>query len=171
MGYRGTTLLNNGASIIEREIGSKYDVVKLVSEHLAAIEELAQEDIVGLIDAVNEAKDFTGITVVSGSVASWNPTTKVLAVPTLKGDKGDKGDTGLTGATGAQGVTGSKGLKGDQGVKGDAGVDGYNGSAGLNGMTATYKFVVDGDGDLAYEFVEYVDINSGSSVNSSVQEW
>jgi hypothetical protein len=81
---RSTTLLNVGASAIEREIGSKYDVVKAVSEYLAEIEQLAAEDIGALIASLNEAKDFTGITVVGGVTAGWDAVNKILTVPTVK---------------------------------------------------------------------------------------
>ena len=81
---RSTTLLNVGASAIEREIGSKYDVVKAVSEYLIEIEQLATEDIGALIASLNEAKDFTGITVVGGTTAGWDAVNKVLTVPTVK---------------------------------------------------------------------------------------
>ena len=95
-----------------------YKAIKAVSEHLASIDAVANGDFTAVIDAYNEAKDFTGITVVAGEEASWNPTTKVLTVPTIKGDKGDKGDRGLAGPKGDKG---DKGSQGEVGPKGDTG--------------------------------------------------
>ena len=102
-----------------------------------------------LTAALNEAKDFTGITVVSGTSASWDAQTKVLTVPTVKGD------TGLTGATGLQGLTGLTGLTGQQGVggaKGNTGLAGAAGVNGVNGLTPTVVITYDNaTGDLEYE--------------------
>lgn len=99
MPRRSTSLNNITGTAITREIDSKYDVVKSVSNYLVEIETLANEDIDALIAALNEAKDFTGITVVTGSPASWDAITKVLTVP-----QGDTGDTGATGADGEDGL-------------------------------------------------------------------
>lgn len=111
-----TSLSNIADLAISREIDSKYDVVKQVAAKLPEIDEL--------ITSLNAALDFTGITVVGGEVGSWDPTTKVLTVPTVKGD---------TGATGV------------------AGADGLNGVDGVNGLTPNIQFSVDPSGDLQYE--------------------
>ena len=73
---------------IERELDTKYALVKSVADHLDSIEAVATEDLAALTAALNEAKDFTGITVVSGSPASWDVVNKILTVPTVKGDTG-----------------------------------------------------------------------------------
>ena len=118
-----TSLSNIADLAISREIDSKYDVVKQVAAKLPEIEQIG-EDIDGLITSLNAALDFTGITVVGGEVGEWNPTTKVLTVPTVKGD---------TGATGV------------------AGADGLNGADGVNGLTPNIQFSVGPSGDLQYE--------------------
>ena len=128
---RSSTLNSCTASAIYREIGSKYDLVKFVAEHMAAVEEVANDDIDALIAALNEAKDFTGITVVGGAVPNWDAVNKVLTVPTVKGDKGNKGDKG---EVGPQGPQGPQGLQGPQGIQGTPGINGTNGINGLNGL-------------------------------------
>lgn len=138
---RASTLNNGTASALYREIGSRYDLVKFVAEHMAAIEEVANEDIDALIAALNEAKDFTGITVVGGTVPSWDAVNKVLTVPTVKGDKGAKGDKGDKGETGPQGPQGIQGLRGVQGTPGVNGTNGVNGLNGLNGKTPILELV------------------------------
>ena len=97
MSRRGTSLNNLSGTAVSREIDSKYDVIKLVSGHLVAIEAVATEDLAALTAALNEAKDFTGITVVVGETAGWDPVTKVLTVTSEKGDKGDEGERGTDG--------------------------------------------------------------------------
>ena len=139
---RASTLNNNTASAIYREIGSKYDLVKFVAEHMAAIEEVASDDIDALIASLNEAKDFTGITVISGSSPSWDAVNKILTVPTVKGDKGDKGDKGEQGDS----IVGPQGIQGPQGPKGDTGANGVNGVAGRNGINGQTPIV-----DLMYD--------------------
>ena len=138
---RASTLNNGTASALYREIGSRYDLVKFVAEHMAAIEEVANEDIDALIAALNEAKDFTGITVVGGTVPSWDAVNKVLTVPTVKGDKGDKGGKGDKGETGPQGPQGIQGLPGVRGTPGVNGTNGVNGLNGLNGKTPILELV------------------------------
>lgn len=139
---RASTLNNNTASAIYREIGSKYDLVKFVAEHMAAIEEVASDDIDALIASLNEAKDFTGITVRSGSSPSWDAVNKILTVPTVKGDKGDKGDKGEQGDS----IVGPQGIQGPQGPKGNTGANGANGVAGRNGINGQTPIV-----DLMYD--------------------
>ena len=92
MPRRATSLSNIGDLAVNRLIDSKYDVVKAVAAKLPEIEQVAGADVAGLVVALNEALDFTGITVVSGELADWNSGTKVLTVPTVKGDKGDPGN-------------------------------------------------------------------------------
>ena len=138
---RSSTLNNCTASAIYREIGSKYDLVKFVAEHMAAIEEVANDDIDALIAALNEAKDFTGITVVGGTVPGWDAVNKVLTVPTVKGDKGNKGDKGEVGPQGPQGPQGLQGPQGIRGAPGINGTNGINGQNGLNGKTPILELV------------------------------
>lgn len=159
---RSTTLLNVGASAIEREIGSKYDVVKAVSEYLVEIEQLAAEDIGALIASLNEAKDFTGITVVGGTTAGWDAVNKVLTVPTVKGDTGEQGPQGqqgvqgVRGEQGLRGPTGLKGDKGDTGIQGPIGLTGPQGPqgvAGIDGLNLTVEQIVyNNDGTFTWQF-------------------
>ena len=91
MALRASSLQSTNTLAINREIGSQYDAILEVSKHLAEIGTLANEDISGLIDSLNDAKDFTGITVVTGETPSWDATNKVLTVPVEKGDAGTDG--------------------------------------------------------------------------------
>lgn len=159
---RASTLQNTNLLAINREIGSKYDVVKAVSEHLVEIEQLASEDIEGLIASLNEAKDFTGITVVGGTSAGWDAVSKVLTVPTVKGDtgaqglQGEQGIQGIQGAQGLRGPTGLKGDKGDRGIQGPAGLtgaQGLQGPAGVDGLNLTVEQIVyNNDGTFTWHF-------------------
>lgn len=91
MALRASSLQSTNTLAINREIGSQYDVVLEVSKHLVEIDTLVNEDINGLINSLNEAKDFTGITVVTGETPSWDAVNKVLTVTTEKGDTGADG--------------------------------------------------------------------------------
>ena len=91
MALRASSLQSTNTLAINREIGSQYDVILEVSKHLVEIDTLANEDINGLINSLNEAKDFTGITVVTGETPSWDAVNKVLTVTTEKGDTGADG--------------------------------------------------------------------------------
>lgn len=155
MALRASSLQATNTLAINREIDSKYDAVLAVKEKLAKIELVAGFDIDGLIAELEDAQDFTGITVVSGSVASWDPIRKVITVPTVKGDTGAQGPQGIQGATGAQGPIGPRGLTGANGTNGVDGLHGANGINGLNGMVPILEFSIDVDGDLAYEVIGY----------------
>lgn len=100
MPRRATTLNNNARLDITREIESKFDYVRTVAENIDAIQALAGVDSQTLLSLLNEATNFTGLTVVSGEEAGWNPATKVLTVPTVQGP------TGLTGPAGNNGRNG-----------------------------------------------------------------
>ena len=155
MAMRASSLQATNTLAINREIDSKYDAVLAVRDKLAQIELVAGFDIEGLIAELETAQDFTGITVVAGSVASWDPIGKVITVPTVKGDTGAQGIQGVQGATGAQGPIGPRGLTGAAGVDGIDGLHGANGTNGLNGMVPVLEFSIDEDGDLAYEVIGY----------------
>lgn len=163
--------LNSTGIAIAREIDSKYDVIRAVSEHLEAIETINTTDIVALIAELEAAQDFTGITVVAGSVASWNPETKVITVPTVQGVQGPVGPAGPTGARGLQGVQGYTGSTGASGVDGVDGRPGYDGVNGLNGMVPILEFSIDNDGDLAYEVIGYEEGPAVGERYPDVQEW
>ena len=101
---RASTLGNNVLAI-NREIDSRYDAVIAVRDKLPEIELVAGMDLDALITELENAQDFTGITVVSGTEVAWDAVNKVLTVP--RGEQGVKGDTGPKGETGPQGATGN----------------------------------------------------------------
>ena len=166
---RASTLGNNVLAI-NREIDSRYDAVMAVKDKLPEIELVAGMDITGLIQELVSAQDFSGISVVVGSTASWNPVTKVLTVPVEKGDKGNQGDQGIQGPAGPQGPIGHRGLTGAKGDKGKDGKNGKNGINGLNGMTPIYRFSMDNYANLVYEVVGYKE-GPTAGERFQVQEW
>ena len=167
---RASTLQNTNLLAVNREIGSKYDVVLAVKEKLPQIELVAGMDITGLIQELENAQDFTGITVVIGTVPSWDPINKILTVTVEKGDKGDKGDQGIQGPVGPIGPQGLRGLTGQKGKDGLDGKDGASGINGLNGMIPIIEFSIDSDANLMYEVVGY---EEGPTMGEifPVQEW
>ena len=146
MSKRASSLQATNTLAINREIDSKYDAVLAVKDKLTEIEKVAGLDIDQILADLEAAQDFTGISVVAGDVAHWDPINKVITVPTVKGD------TGATGAKGDQGVQGPIGPIGPRGLTGAAGT---NGRDGLNGMVPVLEFSIDADGDLAYEVIGY----------------
>jgi len=102
MSMRSTLLNNYGTFAIDQTIDSRYEVIEEVSKYLDQIQYINDEGIAELTATLNEALDFTGITVVTGTVPDWNAETKVLTVPV---EKGDKGDPGLDGVDGTNGLT------------------------------------------------------------------
>ena len=166
---RASTLGNNVLAI-NREIDSRYDAVIAVRDKLPEIELVAGMDITALIQELEDAKDFSGITVIVGDVASWNPVTKVLTVPVEKGDKGDVGPQGPIGNTGPIGPIGPRGLTGAAGKDGVDGMHGANGINGLNGMVPVLEFSLDNDYNLVYEVVGYEE-GPPSDERYPVQEW
>lgn len=166
---RASTLGNNVLAI-NREIDSRYDAVIAVKNKLPEIELVSGMDITALIQELEDAKDFSGITVIVGDVASWDPVTKVLTVPVEKGDKGDVGPQGPIGNTGPIGPIGPRGLTGAAGRDGVDGMHGANGINGLNGMVPVLEFSLDNDYNLVYEVVGYEE-GPPSDERYPVQEW
>ena len=157
---RASTLQNTNLLAVNREIGSKYDVVLAVKEKLPQIELVAGMDLDALITELENAQDFTGITVVSGTEVAWDAVNKVLTVPRgeqgVKGDNGDKGDIGPQGPQGPRGAQGPQGLKGDIGPKGPRGFNGPKGDTGADGkdgkdLTVT-QIVYNSDGTFTWMF-------------------
>lgn len=155
MSRRASSLQATNTLAINREIDSKYDAVLAVRDKLTEIELVAGFNIDALLSELQEAQDFTGITVVSGGEANWNPITKVLTIPTVKGDTGPQGATGDVGPEGRQGDVGPRGLTGAPGERGLDGKNGANGLNGLNGMVPIIEFSLNIDGDLVYEVTGY----------------
>lgn len=170
MSLRASSLQATNTLSINREIDSKYDAVLAVKDKLPEIEIVAGMDIDALLAALEEAQDFTGITVVSGDVTSWDPITKVITVETVKGDKGDAGAAGPQGIRGLQGIQGPRGLTGASGSNGVNGLNGANGVNGLDGMVPILEFSLDVDGDLSYEVIGY---EEGPTLGERfpVEEW
>ena len=166
---RASTLGNNVLAI-NREIDSRYDAVIAVKNKLPEIELVSGMDITALIQELEDAKDFSGITVIVGDVANWDPVTKVLTVPVEKGDKGDVGPQGPIGNTGPIGPIGPRGLTGAAGRDGVDGMHGANGINGLNGMVPVLEFSLDNDYNLVYEVVGYEE-GPPSDERYPVQEW
>ena len=134
---RASTLQNTNLLAVNRAIGSKYDAVIAVRDKLPEIELVAGMDLDALIAELENAQDFTGITVVSGTEVAWDAINKVLTVPRgekgVKGDKGAQGPIGLTGPQGPRGAQGIQGIKGDIGPEGPRGLNGPRGEKGLDG--------------------------------------
>ena len=166
---RASTLGNNVLAI-NREIDSRYDAVIAVKNKLPEIELVSGMDITALIQELEDAKDFSGITVIVGDVANWDPVTKVLTVPVEKGDKGDVGPQGPIGNPGPLGPRGHRGLTGPAGNNGKDGKNGVNGINGLNGMVPVLEFSLDNDYNLVYEVVGYEE-GPPSDERYPVQEW
>ena len=169
MSLRASSLQATNTLAINREIDSKYDAILAVKEKLTEIELVAGLDIDQILADLEAAQDFTGISVVAGEVASWDPINKVITVPTVKGDKGDKGDKGEKGDS-IQGPVGPRGLVGPKGADGVNGINGANGVNGLNGMVPIIEFSIDGDGDLAYEVVGYEE-GPANGDRYQIEEW
>ena len=166
---RASTLGNNVLAI-NREIDSRYDAVIAVKNKLPEIELVSGMDITALIQELEDAKDFSGITVIVGDVASWDPVTKVLTVPVEKGDKGDVGPQGPIGNTGPIGPIGPRGLAGKDGKNGIDGKDGAKGMNGLNGMVPIMEFRIEGEYDLVYDVIGYEE-GPTAEERFPVQEW
>lgn len=170
MALRASSLQSTNTLAINREIGSQYDVILAVKEHLDAIGLVAAIDVDALLTELQNAQDFSGITVVPGKVASFDPITKVLTIPTVKGDTGAQGPQGIHGIQGPAGPRGPRGLTGTPGTNGTDGLNGANGVTGLNGMVPVIEFSIDNDGNLVYEVVGY---EEGPAMKSryTTQEW
>ena len=166
---RASTLGNNVLAI-NREIDSRYDAVIAVKNKLPEIELVSGMDITALIQELEDAKDFSGITVIVGDVANWDPVTKVLTVPVEKGDKGDVGPQGPIGNTGPIGPIGPRGLAGKDGKNGIDGKDGAKGMNGLNGMVPIMEFRIEGEYDLVYDVIGYEE-GPTAEERFPVQEW
>lgn len=166
---RASTLGNNVLAI-NREIDSRYDAVIAVKNKLPEIELVSGMDITALIQELEDAKDFSGITVIVGDVANWDPITKVLTVPVEKGDVGPIGPQGPDGLQGPIGPIGPRGLTGAKGDNGTNGKNGRNGMNGLNGMVPVIRFNMDNDANLVYEVIGYEE-GPTAGERFPVQEW
>ena len=168
MSRRASSLNAFTGTGITREIDSKYDVIKTVSEVIDDVETLANAvDDGSFADAVSIV-DMVVATGPEGSSVTWDGTTLTIPV----GDTGTTGadltidsidDNGngtltihfsdgtdyttpdLTGPTGATGAQGIQGIQGIQGTTGDTGAD------GVDGLTPQVIISYNsGTGDLEY---------------------
>ena len=155
MPTRASTLQGRNSIAMTREIDSRYDVIKEVGEHLDAIALINGTDINALLQELQDAQNFEGLTVVAGEIAGWDSVTKVLTVPTLQGIQGETGPQGEQGVQGIQGVQGPRGLTGAAGTNGKDGADGRAGTPGLDGLVPVLEFTLDNDGNLMYDVVGY----------------
>ena len=48
---------------------------------------------------------------------------------------------------------------------------GVRGPKGYDGLAPKIEFSIDGDGNLVYEAVDWLDINTGSTLNPPAEEW
>lgn len=156
MALRASSLQSTNTLAINREIGSQYDVILNVSKHLAEIDTLANADISGLINSLNEAKDFTGITVVTGETPSWDAANKILTVPVEKGDTGENGrgivDIELTGTVG---LTKTYTINYTDGASSTFTViNGANGTNGVAGKSVYQLWLDAGNEGTLNEFLE-----------------
>lgn len=159
MALRASSLQATNTLALNREIDSKYDAVLAVRDKLVDIEKVADINIEQLLADLQEAQDFTGISVVVGDVAGWSAVTKTITVPTVKGDtgaqgvQGEQGERGLQGDTGPRGLTGAAGANGRDGINGRDGVDGINGIDGIDGNDLTVdQIVYNNDGTFTWMF-------------------
>ena len=135
---RRSSSLNGTDSGISREIGTQYANVKLVADNMAAVTELASQDLSQIVEDIDDILDFENMTVVGGDEPGWDYENKILTVPTVKGDTGEAGnDLTITSITALPGgafqwnfsdgtvyvtpsLKGNKGDTGDTGATGDA---------------------------------------------------
>ncbi len=96
---RASSLANNPLAVT-RELDGRYDVVLEVSEHLDEIAEILAMDLDTLLAELQEAADFSGLTVVPGVIAGWDSVNKILTVPTVEGARGARGERGERGFDG-----------------------------------------------------------------------
>lgn len=167
---RASSLQSLNTLAINREIDSKYDAVLAVKDKLPEIELVAGMDIDGILAALEAGQDFTGITVVTGPVTSWDSVNKILTVATVQGEQGTQGTQGPQGIQGIKGPQGPRGNTGLTGARGTDGINGTNGLNGLNGMVPIIEFSLDVDGDLSYEVVGYEEGPTAGD-RFPVQEW
>jgi len=88
---RSSTLAGLTATAINTEINSKYDIVKKVSDNIDAVISVADQDVEALTEALNEAKDFTGVHIVQigpNETPSWDADTKTLYISVVNGIDG-----------------------------------------------------------------------------------
>lgn len=169
MAMRASSLANNPLAIT-RELEGKYELLLEIKSKFPEIEAVANMDINAILAALEAGQDFTGITVVTGPVTSWDPINKILVVATVQGKQGIQGIPGPVGSDGRQGERGPIGLPGANGTNGLNGLNGASGNDGLNGMVPVLQFSIDLDGDLSYEVVGY---EEGPALGERfhVQEW
>lgn len=133
---RRTSLGDPIDSALDREIDSKYDVIKTVSDKIIDVETVAG------LDIAQTSVDITNLqTSIDAAQAD-------IATGILKGDTGDQGvqgEVGPDGPQGPQGLQGPRGLQGSQGLQGLKGTDGFDGltpdlTISYNGTTGWLEY-------------------------------
>jgi hypothetical protein len=141
---RANSLTNLGVSI-ERDIASGFDLIQEVAGIASEIEALAPHaDEIATI--VANLPDVT--TVQQANEVLNNLTVSVTTLPT-----GSMATAELVGTEVQLGIP-----------RGATGADGYD------GVTPVVEFTVDGAGNLQYEVVDYIDINTGNTMPQPIQE-
>jgi len=174
MPRRSTSLSNVAGSAITREIDSKYDVIKEVSQHLDEIAQILEMDLTTLLAELQEAANFEGLTVEAGETAEWDAVNKVITVPTIAGEDGTDGEDGKDLTVSGISYNASSGeftwtfsddttyvtpdLRGEKGETGETGPQGEKGNTGERGPTGYAPVVdmwVDDEGNLIFDTVGY----------------
>lgn len=142
---RANSLTNLGVGI-DYNIASEYDKILLLSNIASEIEELAPH-----------ANEIAQIVANLPDIVSVQQAVDVLnnlsvSVTTL--------DPALPATSELVGTEIRLGIP-----KGDRGPRGYN------GLAPDIEFSLDGDGNLVYEVVDWIDINTGHTVNPPAEEW
>ena len=141
---RANSLTNLGVSI-ERDIASGFDLVQTVAGIASEIEALAPyaNEIATI---VANLPDVTTVQQASDLVNNLS-----VSVTTLP--EGSAATATLVGTEIQLGLP-----------KGDTG------RAGYNGVTPVIEFTVDSAGNLQYEIVDYIDVNTGNTIPQPMQE-
>lgn len=144
MARRATTLNNYTSTAITREIDSKYDVVKSVSEKLEELEKISDAIDDGSFEDATNIVNMEVVTGAEGTEATWDGTT--LTIP--------KGDQGI------------QGIQGDDGYTPVKGVDYVDGINGADGVIPELEFSYNATtGDLEYNVVGYL------TLDTTLKEW
>ena len=142
---RANSLTNLGVAL-DYNVASDYDKVLVLSGIASEIEELAPHanEIATLVANLPDV-----LTVQEASDLVKNLTVKVTTLPA-----GSTATSELVGTEIRLGIP--------QGMRGPRGYD---------GLAPNIKFSIDGDGNLVYEVIDWLDINTGSTLNPPIEEW
>jgi hypothetical protein len=186
MSYRSSTLNNLTNTALTGELGSKYDIVKIVAEKIDILNSINagllvedpnngnKTELDKLLEEIQNVYDLTDIKVEHSEddTSYWNPNSKTLYVATTEGKSAYEvaKDNGYTG-TEFEWLESLKGVKGDEGPQGIgiAGPQGPNGKSAYevakdNGYTGTeFEWLESLKGENAIEL--WLKNHPGSNVN------